>query len=204
MTAGSLASHAAIALENARLHRIVERQALVDGLTGIANRRQCEDALTAEICARRAPRRAADARPRRPRRLQGRQRRPRARRRRRRPAGVRRGASGDRPRLRPRRPLGRRGVHAPPARHRRAPAAPSSPTACGRPSRSARSSAGTGQVVTVTCSFGVAQHRPETTSGSSSPPPTGPSTGPSGRARTGSRLDAARPELLVVSNRQSA
>ena len=49
MTAGSLASHAAVALENARLHRIVERQALVDGLTGIANRRQCEDALTAEI-----------------------------------------------------------------------------------------------------------------------------------------------------------
>jgi diguanylate cyclase (GGDEF)-like protein len=49
MTASSLASHAAIALENARLHWIVERQALVDGLTGIANRRQCEDSLTAEI-----------------------------------------------------------------------------------------------------------------------------------------------------------
>jgi diguanylate cyclase (GGDEF)-like protein len=49
MTANSLASHAAIALENARLHRIVERQALVDGLTGIANRRHCEDTLTAEI-----------------------------------------------------------------------------------------------------------------------------------------------------------
>jgi diguanylate cyclase (GGDEF)-like protein len=49
LAAGSLASHAAIALENARLHRIVERQALVDGLTGIANRRQCEDAMTAEI-----------------------------------------------------------------------------------------------------------------------------------------------------------
>ncbi|HET8528300.1 MAG TPA: diguanylate cyclase [Gaiellaceae bacterium] len=49
MTAGSLASHAAIALENARLHQIVERQALVDGLTGIANRRQCEDALHSEI-----------------------------------------------------------------------------------------------------------------------------------------------------------
>ena len=49
MTASSLASHAAIALENARLHRIVERQALVDGLTGIANRRQCEDSLTSEI-----------------------------------------------------------------------------------------------------------------------------------------------------------
>lgn len=48
-TATSLASHAAIALENARLHRIVEQQALVDELTGIANRRQCEDALPTEI-----------------------------------------------------------------------------------------------------------------------------------------------------------
>jgi diguanylate cyclase (GGDEF)-like protein len=49
MAAASLASHAAIALENARLHRVVERQALVDDLTGIANRRQCEDAMTVEI-----------------------------------------------------------------------------------------------------------------------------------------------------------
>jgi len=49
LAASSLASHAAIALENARLRRIVERQALIDGLTGIANRRQCEDALTTEI-----------------------------------------------------------------------------------------------------------------------------------------------------------
>jgi diguanylate cyclase (GGDEF)-like protein len=49
MTANSLASHAAIALENARLHRIVERQALVDGLTGIANRRHCEESLAHEI-----------------------------------------------------------------------------------------------------------------------------------------------------------
>ena len=48
-TAASLASQAAIALENERLHRMVERQALVDGLTGIANRRACEDALTHEI-----------------------------------------------------------------------------------------------------------------------------------------------------------
>jgi diguanylate cyclase (GGDEF)-like protein len=48
-TAESLAAHAAIALENARLHRLVERQALVDGLTGIANRRACEDALSHEI-----------------------------------------------------------------------------------------------------------------------------------------------------------
>jgi diguanylate cyclase (GGDEF)-like protein len=49
MTASSLASHAAIALENARLHRIVERQALVDGLTGVSNRRHCEEALISEI-----------------------------------------------------------------------------------------------------------------------------------------------------------
>jgi diguanylate cyclase (GGDEF)-like protein len=49
MTAASLASHAVVALENARLHRIVERQALVDGLTALANRRQCEEALGAEL-----------------------------------------------------------------------------------------------------------------------------------------------------------
>jgi diguanylate cyclase (GGDEF)-like protein len=49
MAASSLAAHAVIALDNARLHQIVERQALVDGLTGIANRRHCEDALSAEI-----------------------------------------------------------------------------------------------------------------------------------------------------------
>jgi diguanylate cyclase (GGDEF)-like protein len=49
MTASSLAAQAAIALENARLHRIVERQALVDGLTGIANQRHCQEALVAEI-----------------------------------------------------------------------------------------------------------------------------------------------------------
>jgi diguanylate cyclase (GGDEF)-like protein len=49
LTANSLAAHAVVALENARLHRIVERQALVDGLTGLANRRQSEDALSAEL-----------------------------------------------------------------------------------------------------------------------------------------------------------
>jgi diguanylate cyclase (GGDEF)-like protein len=49
MTAASLASHAAVALENARLHRIVERQALIDELTGIGNRRRCEEALSAEV-----------------------------------------------------------------------------------------------------------------------------------------------------------
>ena len=49
MTAVSLASHAVVALDNVRLHRIVERQALVDGLTGLANRRQCEDTLDSEL-----------------------------------------------------------------------------------------------------------------------------------------------------------
>jgi diguanylate cyclase (GGDEF)-like protein len=49
MTAVSLASHAVVALDNARLHRIVERQALVDGLTGLANRRQCEESLASEL-----------------------------------------------------------------------------------------------------------------------------------------------------------
>ena len=38
-----------MALENARLHRIVAEQALSDDLTGLANRRRCEEALAAEI-----------------------------------------------------------------------------------------------------------------------------------------------------------
>src|SRR5690242_925198 len=49
MTAVSLAAQAVVALDNARLHRIVERQALVDGLTGLANRRQCEETLASEL-----------------------------------------------------------------------------------------------------------------------------------------------------------
>ena len=49
MNAASLAAHAAVALENARLHGMVERQALVDGLTGLANRRASSDALHAEV-----------------------------------------------------------------------------------------------------------------------------------------------------------
>jgi diguanylate cyclase (GGDEF)-like protein len=48
LNAASLASHAVVALENARLHGMVERQALVDGLTGLANRRASNDALQAE------------------------------------------------------------------------------------------------------------------------------------------------------------
>jgi diguanylate cyclase (GGDEF)-like protein len=49
MTAAALAGQAVVALENARLHRIVERQALVDGLTGLANRRQADETLAAEL-----------------------------------------------------------------------------------------------------------------------------------------------------------
>jgi diguanylate cyclase (GGDEF)-like protein len=48
LNATSLAAHAVVALENARLHGMVERQALVDGLTGLANRRAASDALHAE------------------------------------------------------------------------------------------------------------------------------------------------------------
>lgn len=44
-----LCGHAAVALDNARLHHIVERQALIDGLTGLANRRRTETALDEEI-----------------------------------------------------------------------------------------------------------------------------------------------------------
>ena len=47
--AASLAAQVVVALENARLHRIVERQALVDSLTGLANRRSFEDTLRSEL-----------------------------------------------------------------------------------------------------------------------------------------------------------
>jgi diguanylate cyclase (GGDEF)-like protein len=49
ITVASLAGQAVVALENARLHGIVERQALVDGLTGLANRRRAEEFLRAEV-----------------------------------------------------------------------------------------------------------------------------------------------------------
>jgi diguanylate cyclase (GGDEF)-like protein len=47
--AASLATQAVVALENARLHRIVERQALFDSLTGLANRRRLEETMRAEL-----------------------------------------------------------------------------------------------------------------------------------------------------------
>ena len=48
-TAASLANQVVVALENARLHRLVERQALVDSLTGLANRRSVEETLRSEL-----------------------------------------------------------------------------------------------------------------------------------------------------------
>ncbi|HEV2591512.1 MAG TPA: diguanylate cyclase [Gaiellaceae bacterium] len=48
-TAAALSAQVTIALENARLHGIVQRQALLDGLTGLANRRGVEEKLRAEV-----------------------------------------------------------------------------------------------------------------------------------------------------------
>jgi diguanylate cyclase (GGDEF)-like protein len=44
-----LASQAAVALENARLHDVVQRQAITDDLTGLVNRRRFIAALQAEV-----------------------------------------------------------------------------------------------------------------------------------------------------------
>jgi diguanylate cyclase (GGDEF)-like protein len=49
VTAISLAGQSAMALENARLHRIVKDQAHLDALTGLANRRRAEESLAAEL-----------------------------------------------------------------------------------------------------------------------------------------------------------
>lgn len=47
--ARSLTAQAVVALENAQLHRLVQHQALIDGLTGLANRRSAEDTLRFEL-----------------------------------------------------------------------------------------------------------------------------------------------------------
>jgi diguanylate cyclase (GGDEF)-like protein len=49
-----LASQAAVALDNARLHDIVQRQAITDDLTGLVNRRRFIEALDAEIARARS------------------------------------------------------------------------------------------------------------------------------------------------------
>ena len=48
-TATALTAQAVVALENARLHRLVEEQARVDSLTNLANRRRLEETLRAEL-----------------------------------------------------------------------------------------------------------------------------------------------------------
>ena len=48
-TAEWLAAQAAIALENAKLHHLVQRQATTDDLTGLVNRRRFIEALDSEI-----------------------------------------------------------------------------------------------------------------------------------------------------------
>jgi diguanylate cyclase (GGDEF)-like protein len=48
-TAEWLVNHASVAIANAQSHRTVQRQANVDDLTGLANRRLCEEALEKEI-----------------------------------------------------------------------------------------------------------------------------------------------------------
>jgi diguanylate cyclase (GGDEF)-like protein len=47
--ARALASQAVVALDNAQLHRLVQQQALVDNLTGLANRRSLEDTVRFEL-----------------------------------------------------------------------------------------------------------------------------------------------------------
>jgi diguanylate cyclase (GGDEF)-like protein len=47
--AATLVAHAVIALENARLHRVVQHQARIDGVTGLPNRRHCETVLAGEL-----------------------------------------------------------------------------------------------------------------------------------------------------------
>jgi diguanylate cyclase (GGDEF)-like protein len=49
MSAAVLVGQAVVALDNARLHRIVEQQAVVDGLTGLANRRHADEMLAREL-----------------------------------------------------------------------------------------------------------------------------------------------------------
>jgi diguanylate cyclase (GGDEF)-like protein len=48
-TIASLAAQVVVALDNARLHSMVQRQAMVDSLTGLANRRSLEDSLRSEL-----------------------------------------------------------------------------------------------------------------------------------------------------------
>jgi diguanylate cyclase (GGDEF)-like protein len=48
-TLQALASQGAIAIENARMHRLITKQASTDGLTGLANHREFQDQLRREV-----------------------------------------------------------------------------------------------------------------------------------------------------------
>ena len=48
-TLQALAAQGAIAIDNARMHRLITKQASTDGLTGLANRREFQDQLRREI-----------------------------------------------------------------------------------------------------------------------------------------------------------
>ena len=58
---GALAGQGAVAIENARLHRLIQKQARTDGLTGLANHREFQEQLGARGRARPALRRAGRA-----------------------------------------------------------------------------------------------------------------------------------------------
>ena len=87
----ALAVQAGVAIENARLHRRVEQQAITDALTGLANRRQFFEVLGREFERAQRFGHAAVADPARHRRLQADQRLPAAR-----APGRRRRAARDR------------------------------------------------------------------------------------------------------------
>ena len=46
---GALASQGAVAIENARLHRLIQKQARTDGLTGLSNHREFQEQLGHEV-----------------------------------------------------------------------------------------------------------------------------------------------------------
>ena len=167
---------------------MVERQALVDGLTGLANRRHLDQELAAQPRPRRAGRRLAsrsiladlDD-------FKARQRRARPCLRRHGPARVRRADERGRARGRHRRALGRRGVRAAPAGHRRSTARSGSP--------SGSAPALEEQVILSPGGRAAARDRQprrrrrsrtRKAAPSSSPPPTRRSTAPSAPARTAS------------------
>jgi HAMP domain-containing protein len=186
MTAVSLASHAVVALDNARCIESSSGRPSSTASPGSPNRRQCEDTLASSSRAR-ALRRLARRRRRRPRLVQGRERplRPSLRAM---PSCASSRSCCRRPSATSTSPAagaGRSSCSS--SRAPTWPAAPRSPSAirlalAGRIVLSAD-----GSPIPVTASFGVAATRRRRRPPSSSPPPTPPSTRRSGTARTGSR-----------------